>query len=144
MSNDVSRIYQFLATDTDWKTKADKNGDGTIIKSEFRYYMEENFEWDGETTDAGKNDLINSFWKSVDANQKSGKISGTKYRNKNALDSKEIASMEERIAIYERVNEFTSTISAPSVISDSSAWKKSVSAGIAAKVEIFIQNVAIL
>mgnify|MGYP004519152071 CR=1 FL=1 len=140
MSNDVSRIYQFLATDTDWKTKADKNGDGTIIKSEFRSYMEENFEWDGETTDAGKNDLINSFWKSVDANQKSGKISGTKYRNKNALDSKEIASMEERIAIYERVNEFTSTISAPSVISDSSAWKKSVSAGIAAKVEIFIQN----
>ena len=81
MSNDVSRVYQFLANLGDWKTKADKNSDGTIIKSEFSSFMEENYDWDGETTNAGKNDLINSFWKAIDTNQ-GGKISGTKYKNK--------------------------------------------------------------
>ena len=40
--------------------------------------MEENFEWNGEeSTDSAKNDLINSFWKTIDTNQ-SGKVSGTK------------------------------------------------------------------
>ena len=73
MSNDVSRVYQFLANLGDWKTKADKNSDGTIIKSEFSSFMEENYDWNGETTDAGKNDLINSFWKAIDTNQ-GGKI----------------------------------------------------------------------
>ena len=59
MSTDISRVYAFLAKQGDWVNEADKNGDGTIIKSEFKNFMEENFEWDGETTDAGKNDLIN-------------------------------------------------------------------------------------
>ena len=44
MSNDVSRVYQFLANLGDWKTKADKNSDGTIVKSEFSSFMEENYE----------------------------------------------------------------------------------------------------
>lgn len=139
MSNDVSRVYQFLANLGDWKTKADKNGDGTIIKSEFRTFMEGNFEWDGETTDAGKNDLINSFWKTIDTNQ-SGKISGTRYKNKNALDGKEINAMQDRIAVYEKLNEYVADIQAPNEISDKAGWKKSISASLANTTETLIKQ----
>ena len=139
MSNDVSKVYQFLSTIGDWKTKADKNGDGTIIKSEFRSFMEDNYEWDGETTDAGKNDLINSFWKAIDTNQ-GGKVSGTRYKNKNALDKNEINTMENRIAIYDKLNEYVSEIDAPSEVSDRTAWKKSVSESLANTTETLIQK----
>lgn len=139
MSNDVSKVYQFLSAIGDWKTKADKNGDGTIIKSEFRSFMEDNYEWDGETTDAGKNDLINSFWKAIDTNQ-GGKVSGTRYKNKNALDKNEINTMENRIAIYDKLNEYVSEIDAPSEVSDRTAWKKSVSESLANTTETLIQK----
>lgn len=139
MSNDVSRVYQFLANLGDWKTKADKNSDGTIIKSEFSSFMEENYDWDGETTDAGKNDLINSFWKAIDTNQ-GGKISGTKYKNKNALDSKEINAMQDRIAVYEKLNEYVADIQAPNEISDKAGWKKSISASLANTTETLIKQ----
>lgn len=139
MSNDVSRVYQFLANLGDWKTKADKNSDGTIIKSEFSSFMEENYDWDGETTDAGKNDLINSFWKAIDTNQ-GGKISGTRYKNKNALDSKEINAMQDRIAIYESLNTYVADIQAPNEISDKAGWKKSISASLANTTETLIKQ----
>lgn len=48
MSTDISRVYAFLAKQGDWVNEADKNGDGAVIKSEFRDFMEENFEWNGE------------------------------------------------------------------------------------------------
>lgn len=138
-SNDVSRVYQFLAKQGDWVTAADKNGDGTIIKTEFRNFMEENFEWDGETTEAGKNDLINSFWNTIDT-QESGKIKGTNLKDKNALNSNEIGAMEDRIEMYEILNEFTSSITAPGVVSDAAGWKKSVSEGLGALVEQYIKQ----
>lgn len=140
MSNDsISRVYQFLAKQGDWVSAADKNGDGAVIKTEFRNFMEENFEWDGETTDAGKNDLINSFWNSIDTDQ-SGKIKGTNLKDKNALNSAEIDAMQDRIEMYEILNEFTSTINAPSVVSDAAGWKKSVSEGLGALVEQYIKE----
>ena len=139
MSNDVSRVYQFLANLGDWKTKADKNSDGTIIKSEFSSFMEENYDWDGTTTEAGKNDLINSFWKTIDTNQ-SGKLSGTRYKNKNALDGKEINAMQDRIAVYEKLNEYVADIQAPNEISDKAGWKKSISASLANTTETLIKQ----
>ena len=138
-STDISKVYQFLANIGDWKTKADKNGDGTVIKSEFCSFMENNYEWDGETTEAGKNDLINSFWKTIDTNQ-SGKLSGTRYKNKNALDSKEINAMEDRIAIYESLNTYVADIQAPNEISDKAGWKKSISASLANTTETLIKQ----
>ena len=140
MSNDsISRVYQFLANQGDWVSAADKNGDGAVVKTEFRNFMEENFEWDGETTEAGKNDLINSFWNTIDTDQ-SGKVSGTNLKDKNALNKDEIAAMQDRIEMYEILNEFTSTISAPYVVQDAAGWKKSVSEGLGALVETFIKQ----
>ena len=140
MSNDsISRVYQFLAKQGNWDNKADANGDGAVTKTEFRNYMEDNFEWDGTPTDSEKNDLINSFWNTIDTNQ-SGKISGTNLKNKNALDSKEIANMENKIEMYEILNDFTSKLSAPNGISDSLGWKKSVSESLGSLVEEFIKE----
>ena len=137
MSNDVSKVYQFLANLGNWNTVADTNSDGSITKSEFREFMEQNFEWDGETTEEGKNDLINSFWKSIDT-KTSGKIAGTNLKNKNALDSSEITNMETKIQMYETMNEFiASNVQCPSVVSDSANWKKSVTEGLSALVEKF-------
>ena len=56
-------------------------------------------------------------------------------KNKNALDDKEIASMENKIAIYEKLNEYTANLQAPSIISNTSGWKNSVVQGLAALVE---------
>ena len=140
MSNDVSRVYQFLAKQEDWVTKADKSGDGAITKSEFRQFMEANFEWDGETTDAGKNDLINSFWKTIDTNKNTTKIKGTNVKNNNALDKNEQAAMENRIKMYETFNEFNSQITCPTIIASTSEWKNSVSAGLSALVEKAIKD----
>ena len=140
MSNDsISRVYQFLAKQGNWVSEADANGDGVIIKTEFRNFMEENFEWDGTPSDSEKNDLINTFWNTIDTNQ-GGKISGTNLRNKNALDSKEIDNMSNRIEMYEILNTYTSSITVPSVVSDITGWKKSVSEGLGAIVEQYIKD----
>lgn len=141
MSNDVSRVYQFLASRENWVEEADcGKKDGVIIKSEFRTFMEENFDWESlegwNGQESMQDDLINKFWKTIDTNQ-SGKLyaSGTTYKNKNALDDKEIANMENKIAIYEKFNEYTANIQAPSVISNAADWKNSVVQGLAALVE---------
>ena len=139
MSNDISRVYQFLAKQENWISAADANGDGSIIKTEFRNFMDENFDWDGITSEAGRNDIINQFWNSIDTNQ-SGKISGTKLKNKNALDSKEIDNMTNTIEIYEILNNYTANLKAPTIISDAANWKKSVSEGLAALTETYIKE----
>ena len=127
MSNEISRVYQFLSQQGDWVSKTDKNGDGIITKDEFRKFMED-FDWDGENISA-QNDLINKFWAKVDTNNVNTLISGTNLSNKNALDSREIASMESKIEMYDTLNNFISTLNCPSVVAGSAkAWKEDVSA----------------
>ena len=138
MSNDVSsKVYLFLAKQGDWATAADKNGDGTVIKSEFRQYMENNYEWNGEDASA-KSDLINQFWKEIDTKQ-SGKLN-KKLNNKGALDKNEINTMNNKIQMYETLNQYTSTIEVPSVIQDRTNWKKSVAESLANKVDAYISS----
>lgn len=136
MSNDVSRIYQFLAKNTDWQYQADANGDGAITKGEFSKFMEANFEWNGEDASAQK-DLINSFWKNIDTNKSSAKIKGTRVKNNNALDSNEVNAMQYRIEMYETLNEYTKNLKAPNVLSGNyaSQWKTSVMASFSNIVE---------
>lgn len=138
MSNDVSsKVYLFLAKQGDWATAADKNGDGTVIKSEFRQYMENNYEWNGEDASA-KSDLINQFWKEIDTKQ-SGKLN-KKLNNKGALDKNEINTMNNKIQMYETLNQYTSTIEVPSVVQDRTNWKKSVAESLANKVDAYISS----
>ena len=143
MSNEISRVYQFLAERPDWKTEMDTNNDGTILKSEFRDFLAAEFDWEslegwnGETSK--QTDLINEFWKNIDTTQ-TGNITGTNFKNKNALDSKEITNMNLKIEMYEILNDYTSTLSAPSVVSDSSRWKQSVNQSLANLTETFIKN----
>ena len=139
MSNDVSsKVYLFLAKQGDWVTAADKDSDGTVIKSEFRQYMENNYEWNGEDASA-KSDLINRFWKEIDTKQ-SGKLN-KKLNNKGALDKNEINTMNNKIQMYEILNNFTSnSIEVPSVVQDRTNWKKSVAESLANKVDAYISS----
>lgn len=140
MANDISKLYQFLGTLGDWKTKMDKNEDGTIIKYEFRDFMNNSdFEWDGTPTDSEKNSIIDQFWAKLDTNRANTKISGTNKRNKNALDNNEINTMQETICIYENLNTYTSKLTAPTGV-DAAAWKKSVSESLATLTETFIKE----
>ena len=143
MSNEISRVYQFLAqfnkNGRTWVDEADTSGDGYVIKSEFRAFMED-FEWDGETTQEAKNDLINTFWKSIDTNKKTSKIKGTNLRNNNALDNNEIAAMDYKIKGYETLNNYLASLKAPNIIRDSATWKQKINESLFNKVEEYIAS----
>lgn len=139
MSENVSRIYQFLAkfgTDSNgnagWVANADcKKEDGVITKAEFRQFMEENFEWNGEISN--KDDLINEFWSKVDK-KTSGKIGGTKLFDKNALNKDEQKNMVRTIRAYEAVENTVKGLST-TVVGNSTAWQASIREGLINKIE---------
>lgn len=146
MSNDISKVYQFLSTIGDWKTNADKDGDGIIVKKEMRSFLQENYfenysGWDGTApTENQKNDIINQFWKSIDTNQV-GKVG--RYKNKNALDTTEQETTNMKVQCYEKLNDFVKEnvkiTDAPSGIS-SSQWKASITEGLTEALENFLKN----
>lgn len=146
MSNDISKVYQFLSTIGDWKTNADKDGDGIIVKKEMRSFLQENYfenysGWDGTApTENQKNDIINQFWKSIDTNQV-GKVG--RYKNKNALDTTEQETTNTKVQCYEKLNDFVKEnvkiTDAPSGIS-SSRWKASITEGLTEALENFLKN----
>lgn len=146
MSSDVSKVYQFLSTIGDWKTKVDKNGDSVIDKSEMWYFLKDNYfenysGWDGESlAETKKNDIINQFWKTVDTCQV-GKNNGTS--NKNTLDKSELEASDTKIQCYEELDNFLQNnikiSDAPSGVS-SSKWKNSITKGLTDVVENFWKN----
>ena len=144
MSNEITRVYQFLAKyssdGTDIANLINKGNDNTITKADFIDFMEENFEWDGETTEAGKNDIINTFWKSIDTNRAASTIKGTKFKNANALDNNELEKMQNKIEMYEILNDFTAGISAPSMIASAAEWKAQVVDELGALVEAYAKE----
>lgn len=143
MSNEINRVYQFLANfnknGKDWIDEADTNKDGFVIKSEFRTLMEE-FDWNGETSQESKNDLINSFWKTIDTNKSTSKIGASKIRNANALDNKEVNAMEYRITGYETLNNYINSLNCPSMIKDKTTWKQKINESLLNKVEEFLET----
>ena len=140
----ISRVYQFLTDfnkeNGDWRDIADKNNDGVVIKTEFRNFMLNNYDWNGE--DSNKDDLINKFWKNIDTDT-SGKIAGKKnVKNKNALDSNELDKMDTKIQIFEKMNEFVkeNVNPADSGVSNKSAWLKSVKESLGSYIDQFVKN----
>ena len=142
MSNDVSRIYQFLAQTPNWVEKADEDGNGVLYKSEVWSYLNENLEWDGESS--AKSDLINQFWKSIDTNIK-GKIvdnNGKSAKNKNALDDNELANVTRRIEAYDIFNNFTAgSIEVPaSLLASAGEYRTDVKGDLSVLVEQYISS----
>ena len=100
----IARVYQFLNKQKDWKTEADSNNDGTIIKTEFRaYLLGSGFKFNnGEN----KEDLVDAFWKSIDSNTK-GKVSrGSAINDKNALNAAEVNNIEKSVEATQIVIKF--------------------------------------
>ena len=138
----ISRVYQFLNKQKDWKSDADKNGDGTVIKAEFRsYLLGSGFKFNnGEN----KEDIIETFWKSIDSNT-SGKVGGgSQISNKNALDAKEMQKIQGNIEATQKVSDFfkNNNITVPQGLDSKyhTKWKESVKAGMLNKVIEFITN----
>lgn len=122
MSNDISRVYLFLsqykgADGEDWFDAADGcssdyQEDGVLLKCEFRTFMKNNFEaWNGETSNL--DDLINRFWSQFDTNQSNNIITGTNYKDCNAVkkDSDEYKNFQ-TVQYYTALNELCANVSA--------------------------------
>lgn len=134
----ISKIYLFLSQRNDWVKEADSNGDGTIIKYEFSNFMKNNYDFNNVSENDQK-ELINKFWAKFDTN-KSGKVSdNSKLRNKNALDSKEIDALNNKVEVFEALNKYVSGLVAPNCV-DAAKWKSSVSESLANYVEEFVNQ----
>lgn len=89
--NDFFKMIAKLGAD--WHTNIDKeygNNDGTLIKAEFRRYI--NAEWSG--TRSNMNDLVDNFWSTMDKDHDAGNFTknGVKFHDLNALDETEIVN----------------------------------------------------
>ena len=134
----ISKIYLFLSQRNDWVKEADSNGDGTIIKYEFSNFMKNNYDFNNVSENDQK-ELINKFWAKFDTN-KSGKVSdNSKLRNKNALDSKEIDALNNKVEVFEALNKYVSGLVAPNCV-DAAKWKSSVSESLSNYAEEFVNQ----
>lgn len=138
----ISRVYQFLNKyNGDWKADADINNDNTIIKTEFRTFLNSNFQWNGET-DKQKEDIITTFWKSIDT-QTTGKLTNGKgISDKNALNADELVNVENNIKATDLVVKYVKNISMPEGIDSKyqTKWKESVKAGMINRAIEFLKN----
>lgn len=141
----TTKFYQFLSKyqkdGETWADVADSNygnDDGTVIKAEFRKFI--NAEWNGEENGELSNDLINSFWKKIDTNTSATKISGTKLRNLNALDKNEMANLDKQLEVYVQFDKFVEeNVKIPNVLSSTgSQWKTAVVDELTVLLEAFI------
>lgn len=146
MSNEITKFYQFLSIQgQDWTKVADKeygNSDGSLIKAEFKDYM--NAEWNGEEMGLTlTDDLINKFWRKIDTNTSTDVIKGTNsIRNYNALDDKEVENLGKRIEAYQQFNEYVDmAVQSPGVFTSSDAeWRTAVIDELMLHLEDWINN----
>lgn len=140
----AQQFYNFLAgyekNGKNWFETADQDfgdSDNTLIKSEFKKFLKAEWNGEGEMT----NDLINQFWKNdIDTNKSASNVSGTKWKNLNALDKDEMDNLENRLKAYEQLNTFIeNNVEVPSVLSSKqSQWKADVTDELSKIVEKFI------
>ena len=148
---DISKAYQFLASFGDvnaWKEQADGCGtngkkDGTVIKSEFRAFMKENFaSWNGESNTVKEvNDLVDRFWNKIDTNTSEKKIAGTSYKDLNGLNNDEVEALGNKLELYVAFDNYMSKISAPKVLTTQAMqWKKDVRDSLSVSLEDYIKQ----
>ena len=136
MTNGITNVYQFLSTLGDWKTKMDKDGNGVIERIEFRNFMlNSDFDWGS----GDKNDLISKYWLEFDTDRTGDNDYNKGYANKNSLDSSEIAAMNEKIGVYQALDNYVKDIDVPNGV-NAKDWKTSVKNSLAEETEKFIKN----
>ena len=102
MSNDITKMYQFINNNygiDKFMKDADYNGDNVIIKSEFENFL------NSQGYSATK-DVIDSFWKSVDANDSEKRIEGTNLKNYRAVTKDEADRIEKIVEYYDDLKDF--------------------------------------
>ena len=145
MSNEISnqKFYRFLANfeqnGSNWANVADTeygNGNGEVIKSEFRKFMQGEWtNWNGEESGTElSNSIINNFWKKLDTSAKGTDL--------NKLNDKEMEAMDTKIQAYVELNNFIDeNVKAPNVLSQTGQrWKSDVSDDLAKIVEEYLKK----
>ena len=82
-----SQIFLFLAKNSDWKTKADTNGDGSIQACEMRDYLntDEFKDFAGVKIEDCSAKTFNDFWNKLDAGVKNNKLDKSEEDKLNAV-----------------------------------------------------------
>lgn len=144
MSNEISnqKFYRFLANfqqgEQTWADVADSeygNDNGTVIKSEFRAFMQGEWtKWNGEEGGTLSNSLINNFWKKLDTNTKGAEL--------NKLNQAEMDKANAKIEAYVELNDFVKeNVTRPVDLKTTGArWESDVADDLAAVVEKWIQG----
>ena len=121
MSNEVSRIFQFIST-TDWQKEMDYNHDGVIKEDECKHYLLDHAgEIDGlkDLQDvSAQKDIICQFWRTINTDRSGKSVV--------SLDSNEIENMQKRIELEETVMKAVNGIKAPVGITPEKDWKTEV------------------
>ena len=138
--NSITKIYQFLSKQFDWKTEADKNKDGTLTRAETYTFLFNNADkWNGE----GENtkDLIYKFWSTIDT-EVTGKIKeGSKINNKNALSDSEMENFERNVNISKQIDDFMEKVGVPSnKITDIKGWRDTVKSSMVDKAFDYVRE----
>lgn len=115
----MESMYSFIrdinggATHREWIKLADANGDGTLTKSEFTKWIEEELPtWTGVEAYQAKG-VIENFWYGIDTNRSAENIEGTRLSNLHAVSEEEMVDMEIRLQKMDEYYEILSIIEAP-------------------------------
>lgn len=119
----MESMYSFIrdinggASHREWIKLADANGDGTLIKSEFTKWIEEELPaWTGVEAYQAKG-VIENFWYGLDTNRSADHIEGTRLSNLHAVSEEEMVDMEIRLQKMDEYYEILSIIEAPKNLS---------------------------
>ena len=113
MSNELNlpKFYQFLQryeeNNSCWIDAADDNGDGLVIKSEFKKFMLDEFDWNGEANTVDeKKDLASKYFDKINS-FKTGNVQGaSKKSEKSTLSDKDFETIERNIKLYEAFDKY--------------------------------------
>lgn len=133
----ISKIYQFIKNDI---YQMDLDGNGEINEAEAKYFLKDIMNKGNISLDDGDNpnDIISAFWKKINTNRAGKSIV--------KLDNNEIDSMNQKIEIYEKFenyfdNNIITKLSSNKYITDSESrekWIKSVKESLLNSVDQFI------
>lgn len=133
MASEIAGIYQFIknikgsaGSSADFIAKADTNGDNVLLKHEFVEFLNlEGYH--------ASDDIIEKFWKSIDANDSERRIENTDLKNYRAVTAEEIDYVEKVVKVYDEIKAEIDALKAPKNLKTSQVkkeWVQQMTAGL--------------
>lgn len=148
MSNELNlpKFYQFLTSfgeNNAWIAEADESGDGLVIKKEFKNFMLDKFDWNGEAdTETEKKDLANKYFEKINSFKTGNVVGASRKSEKSTLSDKDFETIERNIKLYEAFNEYANENITTDDVADvlgnySSKWVNDVKEALGAYLESY-------